>query len=414
MSQGRSIVAFVWNNFQNDARVLRECRAWAEAGYAVTLVALLDPERPALPPRQERDGFTVLRVDRHTGPTRWLRRIGGRSPVGKLGTLLGYGIGMIRMMRAGRRLRADLYHANDLNTLPQAAFCAKWFRRRRRQVPLVYDSHEVQTSRTGYGRTVFLLERWLNRYVDAFLCENEMRAEYTATLYGMAPPVPIHNYPEFRSIESIRAERADLHGLLGLPGDEPILLYQGGLQAGRGLEQLLEATPSFRRGTVVLLGDGRLKPHLLSRTAELGLSDRVRFVDRVPVETLLAYTANAYLGFQVLNNICFNHYSALSNKLFEYMMCGVPVIACDFPGIARVIEDSGAGILVDSHSPASIAAGVNRLLDDPALRDDMSRRALAAIPRYTWEVDRPVFLRVYESLLEAGTPASAPSERMES
>ena len=131
MSQGRSIVAFVWNNFQNDARVLRECRAWAEAGYAVTLVALLDPERPALPPRQERDGFTVLRVDRHTGPTRWLRRIGGRSPVGKLGTLLGYGIGMIRMMRAGRRLRADLYHANDLNTLPQAAFCAKWFRRRR-------------------------------------------------------------------------------------------------------------------------------------------------------------------------------------------------------------------------------------------------------------------------------------------
>ena len=52
----------------------------------------------------------------------------------------------------------------------------------------------------------------------------------------------------------------------------------------------------------------------------MGLQDKVKFLSKVPLAELPKYTQNAYLGFQVLNNVCFNHYSASSNKLFEYMM----------------------------------------------------------------------------------------------
>ena len=43
---------------------------------------------------------------------------------------------------------ADIYHANDLNTLPQAIVCSKL---RLKPKPLIYDSHEVQSDRTGYN-----------------------------------------------------------------------------------------------------------------------------------------------------------------------------------------------------------------------------------------------------------------------
>lgn len=61
----------------------------------------------------------------------------------------------------------------------------------------------------------------------------------------------------------------------------------------------------------------------------------MKFIPKVPLEDLPKYTKNAYLGFQVLNNVCFNHWSASSNKLFEYMMAEVPVIACSFPEIKK-------------------------------------------------------------------------------
>ena len=75
----------------------------------------------------------------------------------------------------------------------------------------------------------------------------------------------------------------------------------------------------------------------------------MKFLPKVPVAELPKYTRNAYLGFQVLNNMNFNHYSASSNKLFEYMMAGVPVIACSFPEIQKVVETEKVGICVDSH-----------------------------------------------------------------
>lgn len=67
----------------------------------------------------------------------------------------------------------------------------------------------------------------------------------------------------------------------------------------------------------------------------MGLEEKIRFIPKVPLAELPKYTKNGYIGFQVLNNVCFNHYSASSNKLFEYMMSQVPVVACNFPEIDR-------------------------------------------------------------------------------
>jgi glycosyltransferase involved in cell wall biosynthesis len=425
----KKVCMYVWNHFTNDARVLRECTALSEDKYDVDLICIQDPKDPTLPIYEERnEHFRVYRVRRYPRTLQFLQKCYRFSlknkPVGLiiaalwllclylftlptiivtvlLGLLLKTKLSVIwvrgniiaGMIIRGYKQRYDIYHSNDLNTLPQGIVCSKL---RFRPKKLIYDSHEVQTSRTGYSEKQGKLEGILIKFIDVMIVENHTRAKYNEDLYGFYPAV-VHNYP-FKQDDTSK-EKAPIHEMLGLPENEKILLYQGGIQIGRGLEKLIEAAPLFKEGTLVLIGDGKIKPELQRMVEERGIQEKVKFIPKVPLADLPKYTRNAYLGFQVLNNVCFNHYSASSNKLFEYMMAGVPVIACSFPEIQRVVEEERIGLCVDSHDYKSIAEGVNYLLEHPEDRNKMVMNSYQAKENYNWSVEKINFLNVYNKLL---------------
>ncbi len=420
---------FVWNHFTNDARVMRECTALADAGYLVNLVAIYDPKIEGLKKKETiQDGFTVVRVSNQV----WLitilaklMRVARKSifsaaffvlmlglfvwlfplialfviaftcllMVRKVRVLLTRGKVFLGMVWQGTRKRYDIYHSNDLNTVPQGILSAKIFHRSK----LIYDSHEVQTGRTGYDSSIYgWMERKYLRFVDTLIHENHTRAKHIEELYGIYPKV-VHNYP-FKEVDK-GDERVELAELLGIEATTPILLYQGGIQIGRGLDKLIEAIPSINKGVLVFIGDGRIKPSLEKMVQENGLESRVKFLPKVPAQDLFKYTRNAFLGFQVLNNVCFNHYSASSNKLFEYIMCSVPVIACSFPEIQKVVEGEEVGICVDSHDPISIANGVNYLLEHPNEYMKMKENCLIAREKYNWSNEKDIFLKIVQETL---------------
>ncbi|MEH7416515.1 glycosyltransferase [Neobacillus drentensis] len=426
MSQ--KVCMFVWNHFTNDARVLRECTALSEAGYEVDLLCIHDPKDASLPRYEERnERFKVYRLKRYPVVLELMQKIYKYSLQNKLfgaffllvWALLIYmapivfsiltvlavvllktklkvvwvrGSLILGMIMKGFQKDYDIYHSNDLNTLPQGYICAKWRLKRKK---LIYDSHEVQTSRTGYQSPIYgKLEAFLIKRMDEMIVENHTRAAYNEDLYGFYPHV-VHNYP-FKQ-KDINDEKVDLHGILGIPKGEKILLYQGGIQTGRGLDKLVKAAPLFNEGVLVLIGDGKIKKELEKTVQEMKLEDKIKFLPKVPLKELPKYTRNAYLGFQVLNNVCFNHYSASSNKLFEYMMAGVPVVACDFPEIKGVVESDGTGICIDSHDPESIAAGVNWLLTNPRAHTEMKEKSIASSGKYNWENEKNLFLNVYNA-----------------
>jgi glycosyltransferase involved in cell wall biosynthesis len=424
----QKVCMFVWNHFTNDARVLRECTALSENGYKVDLICIHDPHNKSLAKfEQKNENFRVFRVNRYPLAFTWLQNFYRLCKKNKayavafsfvwalllfffpIFTILSSVLLLlviktklkvvwfrssiiVRMIIRGFREHYDIYHSNDLNTLPQGYICSKW---RINKKKLVYDSHEVQTSRTGYDHPFYgKLESFLVKRIDSMIVENHTRAKYNEELYGFYPNV-VHNYP-FKQ-ESIK-EAIDLHKILGIPKEEKILLYQGGIQTGRGLDKLIQAFPYFTEGTLVFIGDGKIKPDLIKMVEEMGIQDKVKFLPKVPLEDLPKYTKNAYLGFQVLNNVCFNHYSASSNKLFEYMMAGIPVIACSFPEISKVVKAEKIGVCVDSHDFRSIAEGTNYLLNNRDVHKQMSENALRARNRYNWESEKAAFLRVYETL----------------
>ncbi|MGN7299111.1 glycosyltransferase [Ferdinandcohnia sp. SAFN-114] len=427
----KKVCMFVWNHFTNDARVLRECTALSEYNYEVDLICIQDPKDPSLPKYEERnEHFKIYRVRRYPMALEFMQKgyryLRKNKFIGliiaalwllclylftlptaifttlmavvvlilktKLNVILVRGSIIARMITQGYKKHYDIYHSNDLNTLPQGIVCSKF---RLKPKKLIYDSHEVQTSRTGYSEKQGKLEGLLIKFIDAMIVENHTRAKYNEDLYGFYPNV-VHNYP-FKQ-EVTNEEKVPLHKMLGLPRDEKILLYQGGIQTGRGLERLIEAAPLFKEGTLVLIGDGRIKPKLQRMVEEKGLQDKVKFIPKVPLAELPKYTRNAYLGFQVLNNVCFNHYSASSNKLFEYMMAGVPVIACSFPEIQMVVKGEKIGLCVDSHNYESIAEGVNYLLEHPDEREKMIENTYTAKNNYNWENEKYSLLNLYNSL----------------
>ncbi len=420
---------FVWNHFTNDARVLRECTSLSDKGYQVDLICIHDPSDKDLLMQEKRNAnFNIFRVRRYPIMLDLIMGILRRTkrnpwlllPILVIwGTFLYFfpivtisisilfvilfkmGIGpwlikmniFFRMVGRGLSTKYDIYHSNDLNTLIQGYILAKW---RWRKKKLVYDSHEVQTSRTGYDSKIYsVIEGFLVKKVDSMIVENHTRAKYNEKLYSFYPSV-VHNYP-FKEIGESN-DFISIHSLLNLPRDEKILLYQGGIQVGRGLDKLIKAAPLFDEGTLVFIGDGRLKPELIEMTNKMGLNHKVKFIPKVPLRELPKYTKNAYLGFQVLNNVCFNHWSASSNKLFEYIMNGIPVVACSFPEIKKVVEEEQIGICVDSHDYKAIANAVNLLLRDENLRNKFSDNCLIAKDKYNWENEEKALLEVYYQL----------------
>ena len=116
-------------------------------------------------------------------------------------------------------------------------------------------------------------------------------------------------------------------------------------------------------------------------------------------DELVPYTASADIGILLYRNDCRNNYYCAPNKLFEYMMMGLPVIAANYPGLLPLVEGEDVGLCVDPESPKAIAGAVNRLAGDPDRRERMRRNGLQLTrDRYNWEIESTPLLELYGSL----------------
>ena len=381
---------FVWNNFVNDARVLREATALTEMGYRVTVIAKKEMDEQHLPSAETvAPGVIVNRPLKLELPKRIQRRIKS----GVLNKHIPNMLTMLKMMALGRKQDADVYHSHDLNTLLQGIASAKL---RRKRKPLIYDSHEVQTSRTHYSfGKIYWIEKFLLKFVDHVIVENDTRADYHRRLYKKRP-TPVHNYSEFYDIEAVEAY--PIREEFKIPDTQKVVLYQGGMQEGRGLFKLLDAFKDIEGARLIMIGDGKERDNLIDYHKELGLEDKVDFIQRVPYRELRRYTKSADIGIQFLENTNFNHYSASSNKLFEYIMAHVPVIGSRLPEIEAVIEGEQVGLTVEPEITKQLKEAIQKLVDDDVLREKFRENTKQAKLKYNWNNEKDVLKRIYKKV----------------
>jgi glycosyltransferase involved in cell wall biosynthesis len=388
---------FVINGVVADTRVTKEASTLAASGRDVVVIGMREGDQP----RQERwHGFTIERVARDpfrrevAGPTRAPGALGrALAPAAQAAAVLGY---FARALTRGVGLRASVYHAHDLITLPVAWVAARLGRAR-----VVYDAHELFTEIGRLGpvsRAAFrLLERLLIGRADRVITVNDSIADELARRYRVPRPAVVMNCPPLAGGPASR-EGSGLRARVGLGPEVPIVLFQGMFMPHRGLENLVRAARSFARAHLVFMGWGPLRPQLEAQAAADGVADRVHFTDGVPLRDLLSFTAGADVGAIPYRNVGLNNYYTSPNKLFEYCAAGVPVVASRFPELVKVVEGFGAGRTFDPESPDDIAAAVNGLLEAP---DDLARArkgAARVAQRFNWENEARTLLDVYASL----------------
>jgi len=297
-----------------------------------------------------------------------------------------------RMIAAGLAAGADVYHSHDLNTLYVGAMCKK-----RTATKLVYDSHELQTERSRMG---FWWRRWATwnerrwmPHADAMIVASPPWIEFNRRKYGAVPDpaITVINTPELVTID----EPQDLRGVLGLPPDTPIMLYQGSVQENRGIEPAIDAVTLLDDVVLVIVGYGYYRRPLEIEVRDRGLTDRVKFFGTIPNDELLGWTAAADIGLCNIVNASLSYYTTLPNKLFEYIMAGVPVIGSDSPEIGRVIREEGVGEVSDPEDPEALAAAARKILADP---ERYRAATVGAREHYHWGIEQQKLLALYDSL----------------
>jgi glycosyltransferase involved in cell wall biosynthesis len=293
-----------------------------------------------------------------------------------------------RLWRGGRSLGSfDVVHANDLDTLP-----AGWLLARRTGARLVYDAHELYAEfdahpARGYTAVASKLEAVLARRAAAVATVNDPLArELEQRLSLRRPARVVLNAPELDPREPL--EREDSTYLAAV--------YQGALGPGRPLSDLLdalEAAPSVRLGLRVVRFDTR---DLEARAAARGLADRVDVLDPLPPHRIADGLRDFEVGLIFDRPLTRNTELSLPNKLFEYLMAGLAVVAPRLPGLVRVVEDEGVGVTYTPGRPRELGEVLEGLAHDRPRLAELRRRARRlAVERYNAEAQAPVLAEAW-------------------
>ena len=189
---------------------------------------------------------------------------------------------------------------------------------------------------------------------------------------------------------------------LGLPAETAVVLYQGILTIERGIEQAMDAILQVPSAVLVLMGFGVLEEAVRRRRRRArrisGASISCRRSRRT---TLLTWSASADALVMAIQPTTLNHRYTTPQKLFESMAAGVPVVASDLPGMAPIVRATGAGVLCDPTSPASIAEAITSIVTASPGRTprDARARLRAAHERYNWEAQLGTLFGLYRELL---------------
>lgn len=280
--------------------------------------------------------------------------------------------------------KPSLFISNDLDTLP-ATFTAS----RIRKVKLIYDSHELftQVPELIHRKRVQNFWKWIeSRYVP--------RLEYAVTVSFPIAEIyrrlyktkfyVVRNTPEKREHRISQEIRKEYHG-------KQIIIYQGALNVGRGLELMID-TMQFVDGAVfVIAGTGDIERGLRNRVNVKELEEKVIFRGRLLKEQLVPLTMASDLGISLEEDRGLNYRYSLPNKLFDYIQCRVPVLCADLPEMAKIVRTYGVGVATEESDPEKLAGIIRYMLEERSQGAwlDALNKAAAEL---CWENESKVYL----------------------
>ncbi len=368
----------VSSDLATDNRVHRTCSVLEELGLSVFLFGRQKKNSPQMPSRSYFVKRVKLRFEK--GP-------------------LFYAALNFRLFFILLTNKFEYIFANDLDTLP-AAYLASRLRRK----PLLYDSHELFTevpelvSRPLIQRIWKSLEKRILPNLDEMITVNES----IATIFQSNYQIPIS------VVRNVPQKQASLQALskkeLGLKDNQKMLIIQGsGLNVQRGIEEAVLAMQKIDNAVLFLVGDGDVIPQVKKMVASKNLKEKVRFIDRLPYQQLLQYTAAADLGLALDKPLSLNYALALPNKVFDYIQAHTPILSSQLIEIEKLVSKYDCGEVIKEVTAEAIVQKVNELFLDPQRLSDLKENCMKAALTEHWGSDKKTLEEVVKRVFDLGS-----------
>jgi len=289
---------------------------------------------------------------------------------------------------AAEKYPADLILAEDLPALKASALLKKKWHCR-----LIFDSHEFYPEQRVFSSTQKKIMHGTTRdfigECDDVITVSDGIAEKFSEFYGIGKPYVLHNVTMMENT----SKSNKLHSRLNLSDDQTIILYQGGIIPKRNIEIVLKGFLTAGAANTHLVFLGPAAPQFLKKLKKIAgraLDRSVHFLDAVPREKLLAYTASADFGIIPYKVIDLNTKYCMPNKFFEFIQAGLPILSNDLIEVEKILNDiGGGGMIHDLNTPENAAHAIRTMLTRDLKHDH--EVLLSAREKFSWNTESKDF-----------------------
>ncbi len=363
----KRIILTVTNDLTYDQRMNRICSSLSRAGYDVLLIGR---SRPFSIPLKQKSYKQV--------------RLNCWAQSGKL-FYLEFNIRLFFYLLFRR---FDMINANDLDTLIPCFLVSKI-----KSKPCIYDAHEYFTEVPEVLHRPFIKKIW--EAVERMIIPR-LKHCYTVSesIAGMFEKKYKTNFDIIRNVPVLNSDSEIVWNYH--EEQERYFIYQGALNQGRGLENIIEAM-QFVDCRLYIVGEGDLSEDLRKIAIRHKVKSKVKFFGFIEPDKLTEITRKAYAGINVSENLGLSYYYSLNNKCFDYMHAGIPSITNDFPEYQKINAQYEVALMT-GNSVGNLAAAMNTLLNDSKYYQYLKENCLLAREEYNWQKEEQKLLEIYSGV----------------
>jgi glycosyltransferase involved in cell wall biosynthesis len=363
----KRIVFVITNDLQYDQRMQRICGSLQQHGYNVTLIG------------------TDTRSRKNPAPASYRQiQVHCRFTKGKRF----YAEFNIKAFFKLLFLKFDAVCAIDLDSILPCLLVSRLRNKQR-----IYDAHELFCELPEIIARPRIYKAWKNierhslpHFSHGYTVSDSISAEYKR-MYG-------HDYTTIRNMPLLQEPVQFSRPLEGL-----YILYQGALNEGRGMEQLIPAMQHVPL-PLVICGEGNFSAKARALVSSLGLEKKVLFQGMIEPAMLPAYTQHAVAGINLGDGTGLNNYLSLNNKFFDYIHAALPQVAMDFPEFRKINDAYGVAVLVPEPEVNAIAAAINGLLEKKDHYDQLKMNCIRARVVLNWQSEEKKLVKFYYEIFE--------------
>lgn len=403
-----NIVMITPDAYMIDRRILLEAKTLINQGHDVTLLAGFECQKEE---RYILDGIKIHRYVYDWDDER-LKKVRAKLPnndnlkmfVNKSFMLLAkklFELNPFEMFMAHKLIQfdADVIHVHDLPCLKVGLYAAK-----KKNIPLVYDAHELYYAQDILGKKqqkfYYKLEKKYIKKADTVITVNPFIGKLMEERYRISTPNIIMNCTEKPNNFEENQTKNILKEKGNIPDDWKVILYQGWISPERNIETLVRGVKYFPEKTcLAIIGYGEYEKNLRDIVVEEHIEDKVFFLGKVESDEMLNYSVGADIGVIPYRPIDDNHLYCSPNKLFEYVLAGVPIISDSLPFFEMMKKDHGFIVTTNMGSPKEFGRVVEGLLSKEGELQKLKDNCNKASKVLNWNEEGKKLLKIYEEIL---------------